>query len=145
MTRELFNKAGNRKYPTQKERELILSAAADREGEPRALIGVLLCAGCHISEALALTADRIDLKEGVIVFESLKKRKGVVFRAVPVPPKLLDELQLVHWIRETEAKRGRGRKVPIWTISRASGWRKIKALLRQAGVGQATATIPRSP
>ena len=41
---------------------------------------------------MELTADRVDLREGVIVFESLKKRRCGVFRAVSVPPKLLDEL-----------------------------------------------------
>ena len=69
-------------------------------GELRTFVGVLLHTGCCISETLALTADRVDLREGVIVFESLKKRKRGVYRAVPVPPKLLDELQLVHRTRE---------------------------------------------
>ena len=84
----------------------------------------------------------MDLKDGVIVFESLKKRKRG-FRAVPMPPKFLDELQLVHRIRETEAKRGRGRKVPLWRMSRATAWRQIKALLQKAGIGQGAAATPK--
>jgi integrase len=35
----------------------------------------LAYAGCRLSEALALTADRVDLAAGVLVFESLKKRR----------------------------------------------------------------------
>ena len=101
-------------------------------GELRTFVGVLLHTGCCISETLALTADRVDLREGVIVFESLKKRKRGVYRAVPVPPKLLDELQLVHRTRDTENRRGRGRKIPLWSMSRATAWRRIKALLQQA-------------
>src|SRR5437588_90222 len=54
------------------------------------LCGVLHATGCRISEALGLTAERIDLAGRVIVFESLKKRRTGVFRAVPVPPELLD-------------------------------------------------------
>lgn len=141
MDRTLFDRAGDRKYLTQKERELILSTAAGGAGELRTLIGVLVHTGCRISEALALTADRVDLREGVIVFESLKKRKRGVFRAVPVPPKLLDELQLVHRIRETESRRGR--KVPLWTMSRVTAWRQIKALLQEAGIGQGVAATPK--
>lgn len=139
MSRELFDQAGNRKYLTQQERELILFAAAGGAGELRTLVGVLVYTGCRISEALELTADRVDLRDGVIVFESLKKRKRGVFRAVPVPPKLLDELQLVHRIRETEAKRGRGRKVPLWNMSRATAWRQIRDLMKGAGIGQGAA------
>jgi integrase/recombinase XerD len=38
------------------------------------------------------------------VFESLKKRRTGVFRAVPVPPELLDMLDLVHGIREAQRR-----------------------------------------
>jgi hypothetical protein len=37
-----------------------------------------------------LTADRVDLAAGVLVFESLKKRRTGISRSVPVPPALLD-------------------------------------------------------
>ena len=32
-----------------------------------------------------LTADRVDLAAGVLVFETLKKRQAEIYRAVPVP------------------------------------------------------------
>jgi len=51
--------------------------------------GCLAYAGCRLSEARALTVDRIDLAAGVLVFATLKKRQAGVFRAVPVPPALL--------------------------------------------------------
>ena len=60
----------------------------------------LAYAGCRLSEALALTVDRVDLAAGVLVIESLKKRRTGIYRAVPVPPALLDALDLVHGIRE---------------------------------------------
>ena len=69
----------------------------------------LAYAGCRLSEALALTADRVDLAAGVLVIESLKKRRTGIYRAVPVPPALLDALDLVHGIRELHARRGKGR------------------------------------
>jgi hypothetical protein len=47
----------------------------------------------------ALTADRIDLKDGTIVIECKKKRQSGVYRPVPVPPAFLDTLNMVHNIR----------------------------------------------
>ena len=62
---------------------------------------------CRISEALALTPEHVDLPGKAVVFETLKKRRRGVYRAVPVPPGLLDQLDLVHGLREA-LKRGRG-------------------------------------
>jgi len=50
---------------------------------------VLAYSGCRISEALALTADRVDLAAYTIIFETLKKRRRGVYRAVPVPPAVI--------------------------------------------------------
>ena len=61
---------------------------------------------CRLSEALALTADRVDLAAGVLVIESLKKRRVGIYRAVPVPPALLDALDLAHGLRERRSRRG---------------------------------------
>jgi hypothetical protein len=55
---------------------------------------------------------QIDLSGRVVVFESLKKRRKGVFRAVPVPPELLDALDLVHGIRETQ-RRGQAGSVAL--------------------------------
>jgi hypothetical protein len=45
----------------------------------------LAYAGSRLSEALALTADRVDPVAGVLVFETLKNRQAGIYRAVPVP------------------------------------------------------------
>ena len=45
--------------------------------------------------ALALTPERIDLTGQAVVIETLKKRRRGVYRAVPVPPGLLDQLDCV--------------------------------------------------
>ena len=47
------------------------------------------------------------------MFESLKKRRRGVYRAVPVPPELLDALDLVHSIRETQ-QRGQAKARRMW-------------------------------
>jgi integrase len=46
--------------------------------------------GCRISEALALTARRVDIGGQTIIFESLKKRRRGIYRAVPVPETLIE-------------------------------------------------------
>ena len=98
----------------------------------RTLCMTLAYAGCRLSEALTLTADRVDLAAGVLVFESLKKRRAGIFRAVPVPPALLDALDLVHGVRELQARRGKGRSERLWPRSRMTGWRAVHAVMQAA-------------
>jgi integrase/recombinase XerD len=94
----------------------------------------LAYAGCRLSEALALTVDRVDLAAGVLVFASLKKRQPGIFRAVPVPPTLLEALNLVHGIRELQACRGKGRDERLWPWSRMTGWRAVHTVMEAAGL-----------
>src|SRR3954451_2772485 len=108
---------GLRKYLTAGERDGFLGQAERAARPVRMLCMTLAYAGCRLSEALALTADRVDLAAGVLTFESLKKRRTGVFRSVPVPPALLDALDMVHGIRELQTRRGRGRGVHLWPWS----------------------------
>jgi integrase/recombinase XerD len=91
-------------------------------------------ASCRLSEALALTADRVDLAAGVQVIESLKKRHTWVYRPVPVPPALLDARDFVHGIRELHASRGRGRDALPWAGSRVTGWWAVHAVMQPVGL-----------
>jgi integrase/recombinase XerD len=92
----LYDHAGHRKYLTPAERDAFLRAADESEvREVRTFCATLAYTGCRISKALALTADRIDLKDGAIVIESAKKRQRGVYRPVPVPPAFLDMLNMV--------------------------------------------------
>jgi integrase/recombinase XerD len=125
---------GARKYLTASERALFLKTAEIGDRDVRTLCMTLAYAGCRLSEALALTADRVDLAAGVLVFESLKKRRSGVFRVVPVPPALLDTLDMVHGIREWQGKRGKGRDVRLWPWSRMTAWRQVHAVMEGAGL-----------
>ena len=119
----LHDQHGHRKYLTLAERDAFLEAATDAEvREMRTFCATLAYTGCRISEALALTADRIDLKDGTIVIESAKKRQTGIYRPIPVPPALLDMLNLVHDIRAAHKRRDRGETVRLWTWSRTKGW-----------------------
>lgn len=109
--------------------------------EVRTFCATLAFTGCRISEALALTADRIDLKDGAISIESAKKRKAGVYRPVPVPPTLLDTLNMVHNIRVPQKRRDRDRTVRSWNWSRTKGWYVVCAVMeRREGGGSARHT-----
>ena len=101
---QLYDAEGRRLYFTEEERRAFLKAAAKAPREVRSFCSVLQATGCRISEALALTADRVDLAGRVIVIENFKKRRSGVYRAVPVPPELLDTVDMVHGIREAQRR-----------------------------------------
>lgn len=130
---QLYDAEGRRLYLTQEERRAFIAAAAKAPREVRTFCGVLHTTGCRISEALALTADRIDLSGRVIVFESLKKRRKGVYRAVPVPPELLDALDLVHGIREVQ-RRSQAAKALLWPWSRMTAFRRVQEVITTAGI-----------
>jgi integrase/recombinase XerD len=130
MSGDLFNSAGKRLYLTLEERRKLLAAADREDRETRTFCYVLAFTGCRISEALALTPEAIDLAAGTIVFETLKKRRRGVYRAVPVPPTLLDMIGLVHGLREKRLKRA----APLWNFGRTTAWKRIVALMKAAGV-----------
>jgi hypothetical protein len=57
----LYTADGARRYVTAGEREIFLRAAERADREVRTLCMTLAYGGCRLSEALALTADRVDL------------------------------------------------------------------------------------
>jgi integrase/recombinase XerD len=126
---QLHTADGTRKYLTAGERDSFLREAERADRPVRTLCMTLAYAGCRLSEALALTANRVDLAAGLLVFESLKKRRTGIFRSVPVPPALLDTLDIVHGIRELHARRGKARGVRLWPWSRMTGWRAVHAVM----------------
>src|SRR5580698_2916646 len=74
MEWSLFDLRGRRKYLTPAERADFISAILVDNTDAGTLCLTLVLTGARISEALALTADRIDQGEGCIVFETLKRR-----------------------------------------------------------------------
>ena len=129
---QLHTVDGARKYLTAGERDGFLRAAERADRPVRTLCMTLAYGGCRLSEALALIIDRVDLAAGVLVFESLKKRRGGIYRSVPVPPALLETLNMVHGIRELQGQRGKGRGVRLWPWSRMTGWRAVRAVMQAA-------------
>src|ERR687890_2462238 len=100
----LYDTQGHRLYLTDSERDAFRRAAEKAPREVRTYCHTLLYTGCRPSEALALTANRVDFQAQAITFESRKKRRPGIYRAVPVPAALLDALDLVHGIRDRQTR-----------------------------------------
>jgi len=124
---QLFDAAGQRKYLTPTQRQEFLRAAAEAPREVFTFCGTLAHGGCRISEALALTGTRVDIEAGVIVFESLKKRRKGIFRAVPVPSAFLQTLDAAHDVGLLGGAR-------LWRWSRTTAWRRVKEVMAAAGI-----------
>ena len=103
---QIYDPQGHRLYLTGSERAAFRTAAEAAPREVRTYCWTLLYTGCRPSEALALTADRVDFQAAVLTFESRKKRRQGVYRAVPVPATLLDALDLVHGLRDRAPAQG---------------------------------------
>jgi integrase len=140
---QLFDRQGRRLYFTDDERKAFLAAARKAPREVRSFCSTLHYTGCRISEALALTPKSIDLSANVIVFESLKKRRRGVYRPVPVPPELLDTLDMAHGLRQIHKKRGARLDEPLWPWSRMTAWRRIQEVIDAAGIGKGPHACPK--
>jgi integrase/recombinase XerD len=128
----LYDAKGHRLYLTAEERKAFLVAAQHFPREVRTLCVILHDTGCRISEALSLTADRVDFSGKAVVFETLKKRKRGVFRTVPVPDTTLDLLAMVHGLRER--KKGKQKPEALWPWSRITAWRRVLEVMDAAKI-----------
>ena len=131
MSWSLYDEAGHRKYLTDAERQGFMRAAKRCDPDVFTFCWVLKETGGRLSEALALTVDRIDFEAGVIIFWTLKKRNNGSHRAVPVSRQLLDELEKVHAVQGRQRKR---EKTLLWRWCRMTGYRRVKEVMEQAGI-----------
>ena len=110
----------------------------------RTLCAVLYYTGCRISEALALTPRRVDINGQTIIFESLKKRRRGLYRAVPVPETLIDQLDMVHGIREAHRRKKNDiLDAPLWPIARNTAWRRVTAVMKAASIPEGPHRCPK--
>lgn len=124
----LYDFSGNRKYLTMKERKAFLRGADHLPKDGRTFCIVLAYTGCRISEALALTPRRVDFQSSLVIFESLKKRRRGIYRAVPVPRKVLKILDQVHHIRAAQSSPA-AIDDPLWQFGRTTAWSRVKLAL----------------
>jgi integrase len=121
-----------------------LDAASKAPRAVRSLCLTLHYTGCRVSEALALTVRRMDLSGKVIVFETLKKRRQGVYKAVPVPGDMLGTLDMVHGLREAQ-KRPQALDAPLWPWTRTHAWRVVRCGFRANPATDSTGNLPPIP
>ena len=110
----------------------------------RTFCRVLYSTGCPLSDALYLTPRQVDCADQVIMVDSLKKRRQGVSRAVPVPPALLDTLDMVHGLIAIQRRhRRRERAQPLWSWSRTTAWRRVVAVMTQADITAGPYRVPK--
>ena len=131
----LWDDQGSRLYLTADERAAFRAAArANDDRSARTFCHLLLFTGCRISEGLEVTPERFDWQDQAVMFRTLKKRGRkalTTYRAVPLPADFMDELDLIHHLR------GRGKADPkarLWTWSRPTAWRRVKAVMDAVGI-----------
>jgi integrase/recombinase XerD len=125
--------AHGRKYLNANERHRFLRAAKAAPSHVRLFCLLLAWSGCRISEALALTPAAVDLDSGVVQFETLKRRRSGVIRQVPVPPSLLRGMNQ-HFDLRARQRDPDHASARLWSWSRSTGWRKVKGVMRIAGL-----------
>lgn len=135
----LYDRSGARKYLTATERAAFMTAAKCEAPNVETFCLALAYTGARISEVLSLTPERIDRAAGVIVVETLKKRKKGVFRAIPVPEEFFIRLEAVHGIAALRADPVL-RTARLWPSSRTAAWARVKKVLCRAGVAPVRAT-----
>jgi integrase/recombinase XerD len=135
----LYDREGKRKYLTVSERAAFLDATRKISAKARTFCLVLAYTGARLSEVLALTPERIDFAGGLVIIESLKKRRRGVFRAVPIPAHLLEELDRAHGIRKARHL-SLTAKERLWRWCRTTAWNRVKQCMATAGVSGSQAS-----
>ena len=131
MSWSMYDNRGRRKYLVPGERWAFVRAALALGGQIGTFCAVLAFTGARISEVLVLTAERVDDSNEAINFETLKRRRRGVIRAVPVPRGLLSLLDDVHSYRGAQRDPSRAGK-RLWPWSRTTAWRHVKKVMLMA-------------
>ena len=137
----LYGSTGSRKYLNAAERRRFAKAACRAALDIRLFCLVLNLTGGRISEILALTPAAIDLDSGVANITTLKRRRRGIVRQVPLPRRVVDELNHGFHIRQRQRHpdSASGR---IWGWSRTTAWRRVKEVMAAA---QGVAVCPPRP
>jgi integrase len=130
MAYGLLDCRGQRKYLVESERRAFALAAVAERGPVGAFCLTLLFTGARISEVLALTPSQIDRTNRAIVFKTLKRRHEGVFRAVPVPERLI-------WLLDqTLSLDARDNDALLWRWGRTTAWKRVKEVMRSATISE---------
>jgi len=127
-TMSLHDRDGQRKYLNQKERLRFLEVSKRQSTEVRLFCQLLYYTGARIAEIHNLTTHSIDVPNGTVVIESLKKRQRGIYREIPLPDFLLKDLEA--YMETMQFHTG----VSLWTFSLRTASRQIKNAMTAANI-----------
>jgi integrase/recombinase XerD len=131
MAWSLYDSRGRRKYLTPAERADCIRVALRVGGKTGAFCAVIAFCGPRISEALALTPERLDDGNCAISFETLKRRQRGIIRAVPVPIELLNFLDDTLGYRKLQSDPVHA-SARLWPWCRTTGWKRVREVMTLA-------------
>jgi integrase/recombinase XerD len=127
---ELYDRRSRRRFITAEERSAFLDASHNAPAHQRSLCLVLTYTGCHLLEALQLTAADIDLAGDSIILAEHDRR----IRAVPLPSSVITALDMIHAVRHAQKAEDSGRSAKLWPVDRTTAWRWILRIMKNAGI-----------
>lgn len=138
----LFDPNGNRLYLNREEIAKFLEVASEANSKIDTFAQTLVYTGCRISESLNLTPKNVHRKQLQITFNSLKKRRGDVYRSIPVPSDYMKSLVAAHNIvhRQNTKSKADGR---LWTWTRQHAYEIIKKLMIDADIPSGSHQSPK--
>ncbi len=122
----LHSRKGQRKYLNQEERLRFFEATKLKSMEIRLFCQLIYYTGARIAEIHNLTIDSIDFANKTVILESLKKRKKGIFREIPLPSCILDDLK--NYIDKPLKNNN------LWSFSLRSASRHIKRVMNEAQI-----------
>ncbi|SNR94976.1 Phage integrase family protein [Dokdonia pacifica] len=88
----LHNNKGHRKYLNQVERLRFLKETKTCRTDIKLFCQLLYYTGARIAEIHNLTSENIDFANKTVVLETLKRRRKGIYREIPLPAYLLNDL-----------------------------------------------------
>ncbi len=125
----LRDKKGQRKYLNQTERLRFLESSKGYRTDIKLFSLLLYYTGARIAEIHHLKTDSIDFSNKTIVIESLKKRKKGIFREIPLPSDLLEELRSYIDDLDYDAL-----ETSLWSFSLRTASRHVKRVMLKAKI-----------
>lgn len=123
----LYTAKGQRKYLNNGERRRFLETTKTLRQDKKLFCQLLYFTGARISEVYNLTNVSIDFSNQTVVFETLKRRKKGIFREIPLPNFLLDELKVFSQYSDPDGS-------CLWSFSKRTASRYVKSAMRKAEI-----------
>jgi integrase/recombinase XerD len=124
----LYNPRGQRKYLNSNERDRFFECTKVLRTDKRLFCQLLYFTGARISEVYNLTTVSIDFSNKTIVFETIKRRKKGVYREIPIPSFLLEDLRI--YIQNNEGNDSGC----LWNFSLRTASRYVKKVMNKAEI-----------